>query len=123
MSETNGTHGTELSAALERLPALMGELMKTFIEKKDLTTRSQIRLRMKALLDFAHVDTTYPPNPAMKSSAVPNPARDMMMNDQCQSPVVPAIGGVFMNGGGIGAGYAVQPVPGAERADDNSTIL
>ncbi len=121
MSETNGTHGTELGAALERLPALMGELMKEFIEKKDLTARSQIRLRMKALLDFAHVDTTYPPIPGMKSSAGPNPARDVMMNDQGQAPVAPAIGGVF---GNAGQAYMVQPVPGAERApDDNSTIL
>jgi hypothetical protein len=118
----NGTHGAELGAMLGRLPALMDELMKEFIEKKDLTARSQIRLRMKALLDFAHVDTTYPPNPAMKSISVPNPARDMMMADQNQSPVTPTIGGPGLFVGG-GVGYAVQPVPGAERADDNSAIL
>lgn len=117
----NGVHGTKLGETLGSLPALMAELMKEFIEKKDLTTRSQIRLRMKALLDLVHVDTTYPPNPAMKSSSVPNPARDMMMADQNQAPPVMAAPGVFVGGG---LGYAVQPVPGAERAaDDNSVIL
>jgi hypothetical protein len=116
----NGVHGTELGAMLERLPALMGELMKEFIEKRDFTARSQIRLRMKALLDLVHVDSAYPPNPAMKGNSVPNPARDMMMNDQDQAAPVMAAPGVF---GGGGVAYAVQPVPGAERSDDNSVIL
>lgn len=111
MSENNGKHGKELDAALGHLPALMAELTKEFIEKKDLNTRVQIRCRMRALLDLAFVDTIWPGN-AMKKD--PSPARDMAMNDQGMgcAPAMTVAPSAYMP--------AVQPVPGAGRAEDNS---
>jgi hypothetical protein len=116
MSETNGKHGKELDAALGQVPMLMAELMKEFIENKDLNSRVQIRSRMKALLDFAFVDTVWPTNPIMKKGEGPNPARDMAMMDSgsmMQSPAIAVTPPVF-------AGAGVQAVPGAERLEDNS---
>lgn len=48
-------------AELEKLaPSLMAELTKEFIGATDLNARAKIRARMKAVLDFASVDTSYP---------------------------------------------------------------
>lgn len=65
------------------MPDVMAALMKDFILNKDITSRIQVRLRMKALLDFAGVDTEYPPNPLIKKEAenVAQPARDAAMQD------------------------------------------
>lgn len=104
MSETNGKHGKELAAALNHLPLLMGELMKEFIENKDLNHRVQVRCRMKALLDLAFVDTIWPTNPAMQKGPGPTPARDMAMADSGPAPSANV---------GIYATSPVQAVPGA----------
>lgn len=53
----------KIQAVGELLPAAMADLMRAFIEKKDLEARAQIRLQMKALLDFASADTVFPKNP------------------------------------------------------------
>jgi hypothetical protein len=39
---------------------IMKELTDQFIEAKDLNSRAKIRAKMKAILDFASVDTSYP---------------------------------------------------------------
>lgn len=79
MSSTNG-QGDALKLALDSMPDVMGSLMREFILKKDITSRIQIRLRMKALLDFAGVDTEYPSNP-LKKEAGPETARDAALRD------------------------------------------
>ena len=116
MSESNGKHGKELDAALAQLPALMAELTREFIENRDLNARVQIRMRMRAILELAFVDTIWPTN-ALKKPA-PGSAREAAMGD----PVA---------GDGMTVGNNVQPavfatapvqaVPGAERADDNTS--
>lgn len=113
MSDNNGKFAKELQETLERLPALMGELMREFIAHKDLNKRVEIRYRMKALLDLVFVDTVWPSNPAVKKADGPNPARDAAM-DSGMAPV-PNVGGV-----GIFAPAAVQAVPGAREESDNT---
>lgn len=82
MSHENG-QGDALQAALDSMPEVMAALMKQYIEKKDVTSRTDVRLRMKALLDFAGVDTEYPPNPLLKKEASQGPqlARDAVIAD------------------------------------------
>jgi hypothetical protein len=63
---TAGPMMTDLS---KRVPDIMGELMKDFVERRDLNSRAQIRLRMKALLDLFSADTGYPPIPALSPSS------------------------------------------------------
>jgi hypothetical protein len=76
-------HRDALKLALSNMPEVMASLMKEFILNKDITSRIQIRLRMKALLDFAGVDTEYPPNPLIKKEAEngAQPAREAAMQD------------------------------------------
>lgn len=112
MSNSNGKFAKELQETLERLPALMGELMREFITHKDLNKRVEIRYRMKALLDLVFVDTVWPTNPAVKKTEGPNPARDAAMDSGV--PPMANVGGVF-------SPVAVQAVPGAavsEQADN-----
>jgi hypothetical protein len=117
--------GDKMKALVEGAPDTMAELMRAFIQTKDLNARVKIRLRMKALLDIVAVDTVYPKVPA----------RDM---DH---------GGGFMGGGrprlAVGHGYAepapmqaemdrrvdggmgggVLPVPGADPVPQNDDVL
>jgi len=119
MSESNGKHGKELQATFAQLPALMAELTREFIENRDLNARVQIRMRMRALLDLAFVDTIWPTN-AMKKPP-PGGAREAAMADGAAEGV--QIGNVFNQNPqapGIYAPATVQAVPGAERADDNT---
>src|SRR5574342_341711 len=44
----------------ELAPAYFSELMKQFIEKKELTDRQKIRRRVRALLDLFSADTKWP---------------------------------------------------------------
>lgn len=41
-------------------PALMAELTQEFVDARDLNSRAKVRARMKAVLDFVSVDTSYP---------------------------------------------------------------
>ena len=113
MSENNGKHAKELQEMLERLPAVMGELMNEFIKHKDLNKRVEIRYRMKALLDLAFVDTIWPTNPAVKKSDGPTPARDAAM-DGAQ---------MGHNNVGVFAPVAVQPVPGAAVPEQSDNTI
>lgn len=122
MSETSGT-GKELSSALGQLPTLMAELMKDFIEKKELTARVQIRRRMKALLDLVWVDTVHPPNPSLEKKAGPGAAREAVLN---MAPMDNATAQPYaiqpVLGGGLGGVGYVAPVPGARRADEDPNV-
>ena len=118
MSELNGKH-RELDAMLGQLPALMAELTREFIENKDLNSRVQIRMRMRAILELAFVDTIWPTNALKKPPA--GGAREAAMGD-------PMAGGADGNVGmtvnqqqpALFGPAPVQAVPGAERADDNT---
>jgi hypothetical protein len=116
MSESNGKHGKELDATFAQLPALMAELTREFIENRDLNARVQIRMRMRAILDLAFVDTIWPTNSVKKPAA--GSAREAAMAD----PVVGDGMAAQMNqqNPAIYAPATVQAVPGAERADDNT---
>lgn len=114
MGQTNGQPET-LKAALETMPEVMAALMREFIAKKDVTTRIQIRLRMKALLDFAGVDTEYPPNPLKKSEARAEPAREAAMRDGAQLGLQAYAG--------PGDGAATPPPPPPRVGIDNSNIV
>lgn len=82
MSGSNG-HADALKAALDSMPATMAALMREYIDNKDVTSRIQTRLRMKALLDFAGIDTEWPPNPLIekKMERGPEPAREAAIRD------------------------------------------
>lgn len=81
----------EMDLMASAAPALMAELMREFIQKKDLNARAQMRLRMKALLDLFSVDTSYPPVPAL------NP-------DQQGARAEPAVGFGQVAGGAFAPG-------------------
>jgi len=112
--EANG-HGKELEAMLAQLPGLMAELTKEFIEKKDLNERVHIRMRMRALLDLAFVDTIWPTNALKKPE--PGSAREMAMADPAQTGI---FGQQQPNPIQVYAPAPVQPVPGAEQPDNNT---
>lgn len=116
MGNTNG-QPEALKAALETIPEVMAALMREFIAKKDVTTRIQIRLRMKALLDFVGVDTEYPPNPLKKSEARAEPAREAAMRDGAQLGLqaYPAVG--------VAEQAAAPPPPPPRVGIDNSNIV
>lgn len=76
---------------LDRTPEMMAALMKIFIQKKDVDSRVQIKMQMKALLDLASVDTTFPEN-ALPDSKVAS-ARDAAIHG------APVLGGVQFAGG------------------------
>jgi hypothetical protein len=59
--------GPEFEAFAAMAPALAAELMREFIERKNLNERAQIRLKVKALQDFFSADTGYPPVPAISA--------------------------------------------------------
>ncbi len=63
--------GEKLKAAVDAIPDVMAELTREFVEKKELTSRVQVRMRMKALLDFLSADTEYPPNPLVDGKKAP----------------------------------------------------
>lgn len=80
--------------ALLRAPETMAALMRKFIDKKDVDSRVQVKMQMKALLDFASVDTTFPENPLPDSKV--KPAQDLVGAAPMIAPVAP--GGVFGHG-------------------------
>lgn len=112
--------GEKIQACIASAPAMMAELMKEFIEKKDLNDRVKIRLRMKALLDLVAVDTKYPRNPAIDGA----PGRPR--NGGFMAAPLPVmgdnLGGEMARRLDDGLGGAIQPVPGAERID-NADVL
>lgn len=67
----------KIQMAIDSAPEVMAALVRQFIEKKDVDTRVQVKMRMKAVLDFLSVDTTFPPNPLPDSKV--SPARDAAM--------------------------------------------
>lgn len=78
---TAGPMMTDLS---KKVPDIMGELMKDFVERRDLNSRAQIRLRMKALLDLFSADTGYPPIPSISSPRMARGAFAAGGNDYMQ---------------------------------------
>lgn len=104
-------------------PSVMADLMKQFIEKKNFNDRIALRLKMKALLDFASADTEYEPNPILQKEKADTPARDAAMGPafgvalpRVDTPYVQAVAGIQP---------VAEPVPiaGAHDLMDNSGIL
>lgn len=83
--------------ALLRAPETMAALMRKFIEKKDVDTRVQVKMQMKALLDFASVDTTFPQNPLPDSRV--KPAQDLAVG--AAPMIAPVVGGGVYGGNGM----------------------
>ena len=103
---------TTLVVAVASAPKIMAELTRAFIEKKDLKSRVQIRLRIKAILDLLSVDTEYP------ASATPKP-----------TPSLPEqlVGSHTLQyasaAGGEQVPPEIAPIPGAAEARDNGIVL
>lgn len=126
-----GTHptaeiGEKIKAMIEGAPDTMAELMRAFIDSKDLNTRVKIRLRMKALLDLVAVDTVYPKVPARDLDHGDRPlmgagyvgrARPMFAEQ------MPPIQGEMDRRVDDGMGGGVLPVPGADPVPQNDEIL
>lgn len=90
-----GAAEKQIQAAIDAAPDVMAALVRQYIEKKDVDARVQVKMRMKAVLDFLSVDTTFPPNPLPDSKV--SPARDAAMApyiaqgiDQQAGPAGPA---------------------------------
>lgn len=49
-----------VASFLDGAPEMMAKLTREFVEATDLNSRAKIRARMKAILDFVSVDTSYP---------------------------------------------------------------
>lgn len=92
-----------VACVLEDIPGLMKALTEQFIAKTELSERAKIRLRMKALLDFVSVDTTYPKVPNLDGRPTPappvpaigqalTPAADQPVGQVAATPVFPAPG-------------------------------
>jgi hypothetical protein len=120
-TETN-TNGRpkELEEALERLPSLMGALMREYIQKRNVNDRIQILQRVKALFDFASVDNEFPPNPAL-DHALPDPAREPARADAMREHVIgaPIMGGL----GHVPTAAAPPPMPREERREPDTAVL
>ncbi len=88
-----------VSKFLADAPTTMAELTTEFVSAKDLNTRAKIRQRMKAVLDFISVDTSYPD----------------VGGDAGGVPPLPG----FQDGAIMPARYiqnpTVRPIPGAEN--------
>lgn len=121
--------GEKLKAAVDAIPDVMAELTRDFVEKRDLNARVQVRLRMKALLDFLSADTEYPANPLTDAKKGPV---GIAVDQQMQFPVM-AAGGGNNNASGFGTGTSINvtgpslvpaavPIP-AVQAIDNADIL
>ncbi len=118
-----------LDDVLKKAPEVMADLTRQFREKKTLTDRVLVRLRMKAILDLLSVDTNYPANPALNpqqeirrrrrgrhdgigqipmpyaaANPVPQAAIEQAVMDEIQQE-------------------QVAPVPGAQRAENNDLML
>lgn len=105
--------------ALNRAPETMAALMRKFIEKKDVDTRVQVKMQMKALLDFASVDTTFPENPLPDSKV--KPARDGVVGAAPNiAPVAP--GGVFVGGMPIHGMNDQAAAPAAPRINNADIV-
>lgn len=118
--------GEKTKAVIAGAPDVMAELMRAFIEQKDLNARVKIRLRMKALLDLVAVDTLYPKNPALDGGArghVPRHGGGFMEPAFPQPPPMGDIGGALRAEVGRHAGPGgIEPVPGAAPID-NADVL
>ncbi len=64
-----------------RAPQLMCELTALFIDAKDLNARVKIRARMKAVLDFISVDTSYPPIDPKQTQGIGAPGQYLYPGD------------------------------------------
>lgn len=67
-AKTEQKPGPMMEALAQDAPKIMAELMTHFIERRDLNSRAQIRLRMKALLDLFSADTGYPAIPSISTA-------------------------------------------------------
>ena len=57
--------GPLVAGLRDQAPQIMAELMRSFIEARDLNSRARVRMQMKAMLDLFSTDTDYPPVPAL----------------------------------------------------------
>jgi hypothetical protein len=116
------TMGEKLESTVTAAPEIMAELISEFIKNKDLKSRIQVRLRIKALLDLLSVDTTYP---ALPPDAKPS---------RHGGPIQPAINAPRMltrrdleEGPGGEQDEHLPPevsaIPGAREATDNELVL
>jgi len=53
---------SKLALLVETMPGAMAELVRDFTTKKELNARVEIRMRIKAVLDFLSADTVQPTN-------------------------------------------------------------
>lgn len=120
MTDEKSMIGERMQACIESAPAMMAELMKEFIEKKDLNDRVKIRLRMKALLDLVAVDTKYPRNPAIDGAA--GRPRNGGFAVAPQPIIGDNLGAEMGRRLDDGLGGPIQPVPGAERIDNGDVL-
>lgn len=105
--------------ALVRAPETMAALMRKFIDKKDVDTRVQVKMQMKALLDFASVDTTFPENPLPDSKI--KPARDIVGGGPVIAPIMN--GGVYGGNGVPVHGMNEQAAgPAAPRINNGDIV-
>lgn len=130
MADEKAVPDPAIERMLGDIPDTMAALSKEYKGNTDCIARFQVRQRMKALLDFMGVDTTYPPNPMIQPPVGPQPAREAAM---MAAPNLRYEGNAAGFVGGAGFGMApinvvpvppIMPAPGAPRMGiDNSDIL
>lgn len=128
MEQKQGAPGTEqgpkTKAAIDSAPEMMAELMREFIDHKELNARVKIRLRMKALLDLVAVDTQYPKSPALDTGGPMRRRRRRFGEPVFAEPYqqAPGIAGAIADRLDDGMLGEVQPVPGAEAVGGDELL-
>ena len=94
---------SKLALLVETMPGAMAELVRDFTTKKELNARVEIRMRIKAVLDFLSADTVHPPNPMLSKGA--------------KGPVQEAVQAALAGGGmgettGTAANFSINSQPG-----------
>jgi hypothetical protein len=97
---------SKLALLIGTMPEAMAELIQDFTAKKDLNARVEIRMRIKAVLDFLSADTIHPPNP-MLSKGPKGPVQDAV-----QAALTGASGGGLGDSTGTAANVSFQTQPG-----------
>ena len=117
---------SKLQLLVETMPGAMAELVKDFTSKKELNARVEIRMRIKAVLDFLSADTVHPPNP-MLSKGPKGPAQDAVFTGTGIDAGGTAANATFAQSPIFSAGYSplATPVPLApvQPVMDNSEVL
>jgi len=117
---------SKLRLLIETMPAAMAELVKDFTDKRELNARVEIRMRIKAVLDFLSADTVHPPNPLL-TKAGKGPVQDAVMGSTAMEPTGTGANIGFTQSPVFGSAYAplATPVPlgAVQPVMDNSEVL